>query len=310
MRLVNSSQLPAGVRSEGIQAGLGSVSEARLREWVEKISIPRHSQAQPENNRATARWLSEQFTAWGYEVQLQGAYNNVVAMPRGRSGDMILVGAHYDSVPETPGADDNGSAVAAMLGCAEVFSRIVPGTPVCFVAFNCEEEDLAGSIDFVRNHLPKAGSRIIQAHILEMVGFASYASGSQRVPTGLPLSIRDTGDFLGLLANKASGGMMDSILAQASTYLPEFRVVGLEVVLGAERLFPVLARSDHVPFWEQGIPAVMWTDTSEFRNHNYHKATDTPETLDYGFLLMVTQLLVACVGSEGGLAADGTQIKH
>ena len=92
--------------------------------------------------------------------------------------------------------------------------------------------------------------------------------------------------------------MMDSILAQASTYLPEFKVVGLEVALGAERLFPVLARSDHVPFWECGIPAVMWTDTSEFRNPHYHLASDTPDTLDYDFLAQVTKLALARVVSR------------
>lgn len=65
--------------------------------------------------------------------------------------------------------------------------------------------------------------------------------------------------------------------------------------LGLEKYFPVLSRSDHAPFWAQKIPAVMWTDTSEFRNHNYHRHTDTPETLNYRFLRQVTQLLSACV---------------
>ena len=71
--------------------------------------------------------------------------------------------------------------------------------------------------------------------------------------------------------------------------------MGLNVKLGLEKYFPVLARSDHAPFWTQKIPAVMWTDTSEFRNRNYHRHTDTPETLNYRFLQQVTQLLTACV---------------
>lgn len=300
MRLIHSSDAVAGIRLAEVHAGLGSVSEARLREWVEMISIPRHFGEQREDNEATARWLATQLKDWGYEVKLQGQYNNVVALPKKQSKEMVLVGAHYDSVPGTPGADDNGSAVAALLGCAEALARIGPREQqVGFVAFNCEEDDLAGSTDFVENHLPTADFKVKEAHILEMVGFASYVTGSQKLPTGLPIRIPDRADFLGLLADKASGGMMDSILSRARTYLPEFKVLGLEVEPGAERVFPVLARSDHVPFWEQGIPAVMWTDTSEFRNPNYHKATDTPETLDYWFLLQVTRLLVSCLVGQG-----------
>ena len=298
MRLLHSSQVLPAKRLAEVQAALGSVSEARLREWVARISIPRHYQAQRESNQATARWLAEQFQEWGYVVETQGPLHNIIALPRMHQQELTLVGAHYDSVPETPGADDNGSAVAAMLGCAESCAKFARSAPVCFAAFNCEEDGMAGSGDFVANHLPKADFKIKQAHILEMVGFASYQPGSQELPTGLPIRVPDAGDFLGLLANGMSGAVMDSILTQARTYLPEFKVLGLEVPVGAERVLPVLARSDHLPFWRQNIPAVMWTDTSEFRNPHYHLATDTPDTLDYGFLLLVTQLLTACVSTK------------
>jgi hypothetical protein len=84
-------------------------------------------------------------------------------------------------------------------------------------------------------------------------------------------------------------------LRRAVTYSARLPVIGLKVRLGLEKYFPVLVRSDHAPFWAQGIPAVMWTDTSEFRNYNYHRHTDTPDTLDYTFLRAVTQLLTASV---------------
>ena len=162
---------------------------------------------------------------------------------------------------------------------------------------------MLGSADFVEKFLPKAAFKVRAAHILEMVGFASYQNGSQRVPSGLPIKIPSVGDFLGLLANQTSGPALSAILKQARIYLPEFNVIGLEVAAGAEQVFPVLARSDHVPFWKQEIPAVMWTDTSEFRNPHYHLATDTPQTLDYGFLLLVTQLLIACAAGDGQFLA-------
>jgi hypothetical protein len=88
---------------------------------------------------------------------------------------------------------------------------------------------------------------------------------------------------------------MDFVLRHAAGYVPELPVTGLKVKLGLEKWFPVLARSDHAPFWARKMRAVMWTDTSEFRNHNYHRDTDTPDTLNYHFLKRVTQLLTACV---------------
>jgi hypothetical protein len=131
-----------------------------------------------------------------------------------------------------------------------------------------------------------------------MVGYASSAPSSQRLPTGLPIQLRDTGDFLGLLANDQSAAVMQLVLATARACTPALPVTGLKVVPGAERAFPVLARSDHVPFWIRQIPAVMWTDTAEFRNPHYHRPSDTPDTLDYSFLHQVTALLTASVLSQ------------
>src|SRR5207248_2318474 len=179
--------------------------------------------------------------------------------------------------------------------CAAACSMWRPLLPVIFVAFNCEEDGLAGSRDFVASYLPDAPFKVRCAHILEMVGYASSASGSQRVPKGLPLKVSDKGDFLGLLANRRSNSVLDSVVRHATTYTPQLPVTGLKVRLGLEKHFPVLARSDHAPFWAEDIPALMWTDTSEFRNHNYHRHTDTPDTLDYAFLRNVTQLLTASV---------------
>jgi hypothetical protein len=132
-----------------------------------------------------------------------------------------------------------------------------------------------------------------------MVGFASDEPGTQKIPSGLPVRVPTTGNFLGLLANKDSHHVLSEVLACASTYLPELPVIGLRVTLGLEKHLPVLLRSDHAPFWARHIPATMWTDTSEFRNPYYHQPGDKPETLNYSFLRAVTQLLVACVLEEG-----------
>ena len=295
MQIIHSKDVAAAKRSEKIARVLETITEAELREWLGRISVPRHYIAEPEANVATAKWIHETFSSLGYQVARQGFYSNIIATPKIELRRAVLVGAHYDSVPMTPGADDNGSAIAAMLGCAAACSLWRPELPIVFVAFNCEEDGLAGSCEFVSEFVPKAPFQIECAHILEMVGFASDEPGSQRIPAGLPIKLHDVGNFLGLLANGPSTEFMNQALHSANTYVPRLPVTGLSVRLGLEKFFPVLERSDHAPFWHANIPAVMWTDTSEFRNPNYHQKSDTPDTLNYKFLRYVTQLLTASV---------------
>ena len=147
----------------------------------------------------------------------------------------------------------------------------------------------------MKNYLIKKKIKIAHAHILEMVGYCQHTPNSQNVPTELPVRIPTTGDFLALIGNRYSNALVDATLKKAKTYLSEFPVIGLKVYFALEHVFPVLTRSDHAPFWQAKMSALMWTDTSEFRNPHYHWLTDTPETLDYTFLRQVTQLLIACV---------------
>jgi hypothetical protein len=102
---------------------------------------------------------------------------------------------------------------------------------------------------------------------------------------------------LGVVANRDSNAELERIVTLASG-LPELPVVGLKTFFDIKKLPPVLLRSDHAPFWDAGLPALMWTDTAEFRNPNYHKTTDTPATLDYAFMAKVAALLVASVGNR------------
>ena len=296
MRIVHSHEVDP-LQENSLPAALApilsKISEDQLREWVRNMAHPRHFVAEKNENRVIGDWLAHIFRYLGYTVERQGPSSNIVASTPNLSARTILLGAHYDSVPNSPGADDNASAVAAMLACAAALAQVTPQLPVMFVAFNREEDGFLGSREFVAQYHPSV--RFHCAHILEMVGYASHAPGSQRLPTGLPIQLRDTGDFLGLLANEQSASAMNLVLQQSRSSTPDLPVTGLQVVPGAERVFPVLARSDHVPFWHQSIPALMWTDTAEFRNPHYHLPSDTPETLDYKFLHRVTTLLTATI---------------
>ncbi|MEZ0277318.1 MAG: M28 family peptidase, partial [Roseimicrobium sp.] len=163
---------------------------------------------------------------------------------------------------------------------------------------NREEDGLMGSEDYVTALSPEERQSIQCVHVLEMVGYADHKYNTQKVPPGLPVQLPSQGNFLGLVANHQSTPRMLDVLSIARAYLPTLPVLGLPLPPGTEPLFPVLHRSDHASFWEAGVPAIMWTDTAEFRNPHYHQLTDLPHTLNYTFLLQVTQILVATVISQ------------
>jgi len=210
----------------------------------------------------------------------------------------LQLGAHYDSVPGSPGADDNASAVAVCLKCARLIKEHNIG-PVIIVFFNREDDGLLGSSEFVAHLARRSDWNIKEAHIFEMVGYRDRAPGSQTMPPGLPISTRDVGDFLALLANRNSHRIAKDLLDLAATYVPQSIVVALKIYFGIEKVFGNLNRSDHTPFWEAGIASIMWTDTSEFRNPHYHRASDKPGTLDYDFMRDVTKLVLARIVSRG-----------
>jgi hypothetical protein len=210
------------------------------------------------------------------------------------------------SIPDTPGADDNASGVAALIAAAHA---IGPQEEVCYVAFDGEECGFVGSRALVAG---LGGHRPEQVHVLEMVGYTSQEPGSQRNPVPV-IQAPTVGDFLGLVGTHGSRRLLDHVLASADSHA--IPVHGLFLPDGPLDLIGRIShhslRSDHAPFWEKGIPALMWTDTSEFRNPHYHLPTDTPETLDYEFLAGVTRLLVHSALSgllDGALAPSSVQI--
>ena len=115
---------------------------------------------------------------------------------------------------------------------------------------------------------------------------------------GPGIAAPSVGDFLGLLANRYSNAIAETLLQLAATYVPQAQVLALKIYLGIEKYFSHLHRSDHAPFWKAGIPSIMWTDTSEFRNPHYHLPSDTPDTLDYAFVTQVAQVALARAASR------------
>ena len=285
---------------------LGEVSADNLRTFVNMLAFPRHYFAENEANRRARDLLLQTAKDFGYQPRVQGDFDNVVLTAANSSNEpFLLLGAHYDTVPRTPGADDNASAVAVCLECARLIARHQISS-VMIVLFNREEDGFLGSSEFVAHLTGPAGLSIREAHIFEMVGYRDRAPGSQKLPAGLPpLRSPDTGDFLALLANSRSNALAEKLVDLARCYIPQSPVLALKIYLGLEKIFGDLNRSDHAPFWQAGIPAIMWTDTAEFRNPNYHLPSDTPETLDYDFMADIAKLALARVLSAAASRADG-----
>lgn len=271
----------------GSRSSAPAIDQAYLADIVKRLSFPR-AYGTAANAKAETLVADEFLRMFGACARIGNIRNVCFGWP---TEARILIGAHYDSVLNTPGADDNASAVAVMLAAAKVLGW---RRDVMYVAFNAEECNLAGSQEFVKE-LAGELKVLEQVHVLEMVGYRDRRPNSQKNPLPM-IQTPTTADFLGVVANKDH--LVNQIIeAAGSISVP---VVGLAIPEGLpldaiRQLSPHLLRSDHSPFWERNMPAAMWTDTSEFRNPHYHQPTDTPETLDYEFMAETGRLLVSVV---------------
>lgn len=266
--------------------------EQRLRGHVAALAtVPRPPST--EAHRQAREYVRERLAAAGFRVHddpfrggpVPGV--NLLTEPVGPAeAPLVIVGAHYDSLPLTPGADDNASAVAALIELAAALGAQKPDAwtaRLVLAAYDQEEYGLIGS----RHHCSRISEPVRLMASLEMLGFTDARPGGQRLPPMLKGIYPDVGDFIGIVGNEparqAVGLMTESFR----------RVAGLPVqslvVPGDGTMLPDTRLSDHAPFWDRGLAAVMVTDTSFFRNPHYHQASDTPDTLDYPFLARVSE---------------------
>jgi hypothetical protein len=273
------------------------VSEARLQSTVESLSYRRSYDLTRLGNEKARDWVKQALMDYGYQVSLQGAYDNVVAVPGSPAGrPLVLLGAHYDTVLNSRGADDNASGVAVCLEAARVLREY--GVPVRVVIFNREEDFFLGSLEYMKSLSSEGRAGVLEAHIFETVGYYTSSPNSQRTPkelTRLGIHWRSTGDFIGLLSNSGSNSIASRVIRHTKEIGSETHLSSMKVRLGLESKSDALKRSDHTSFWSAGMPALMWTDTANFRNANYHEPTDLPHTLNYRALRDVTRLAVGHV---------------
>jgi hypothetical protein len=298
-----------------IQAVVDGVDSNRIRNDLAQLEGIRHRNADPGHLAAVQARLVDSLSAWGWLVSEHlfpyGSYTgrNILAQRPGITSPdtAFLVGAHYDGVAVTPGADDNASGVA---GCLEVMRVLAPyhfRNTLRMAAFDLEEVGLVGSGRYVKEMIPDEET-IAGFLNLEMVGYYTEAPNSQTLPAGFQLLYPDLydelaaegfrGDFLNNVGEAVhSVALMSQFAAAAAEHVPSLKVKSLAAHTAWQTLTPDLGRSDHAPFWVDGIPALMLTDGSEFRNPNYHTPNDTLGSLHFTFLSSVVKATVATLAT-------------
>jgi Zn-dependent M28 family amino/carboxypeptidase len=274
----------------------------RLTQHVDRLAGligPRHL-GKPAALAAATTYVEQTLADAGYEVEHEtyqarghSVANLIAELPGGtKKNEVVIVGAHYDTVESTPGADDNASAVAVMIEVARMMRPLKPARTVRFVGFACEEPPHFFTGDMGSQVHARAcrvrGERVRGMLCLEMVGYYSAEPGSQRVPESIPRVLHKAfprrGNFLAAVGNLHSLRLLWRFRRgfKRAVRFPLFSIALPEKI--AE-----IRLSDNSSFWDQGYPALMLTDTSFLRNPHYHLPSDTPQTLDFGRIAQVTR---------------------
>ena len=301
-----SDSLPA---ASELELTLAQELEADVRALAEEIG--ERNMHRPGTLDQAADWLEERLRAIGHEPQRQPyelsgagmaryagetADNLVVEIPgESRPDEIVVVGAHYDTVPGSPGANDNASAVAVLLALAEHFRDKPQARTLRFVAFVNEEPPFYMTSDMGSHaHARKsreAGDNIIAMMSMDGLGFFSDQPGSQHYPApGIGLAYPDTASFIGFVTRLRDGRLLRKALG---AFREEASIPSEGAAMPG--FIPGVGWSDHWSFWQQGYPAFLVTDSLPFRDPHYHRSSDTPDRLDYERMARVTVGLKAVV---------------
>ena len=280
-----------------------TIDPQRLRSHVETMvrDFSPRSYAHPDNLNGAAHYIEKHFVAAGGEVSVQEftvsgqVYRNVIARFGNNKTEKFIVGAHYDACGKTPGADDNGSGIAALIELAYLFGGRGQQGAIELVAYSLEEPphfgtDSMGSYVHA-SRLRGEASQVAGVVVLETIGYFSEKWGSQSYPLPLlHLFYPSQGNFIAVVGRldhrrftaKVKAGM------KGSTDLPVYSINAPATIAGIDF-------SDHRSYWTFGLQAVMVTDTAFYRNKAYHGPGDTPERLNYNSMAQVVVMVYEMV---------------
>ena len=284
------------VESPDVEVGAAAL-ERHVRALAEDFyprSVENPAQLQAAGDYVLAQMRAAGATPEIQDVEVNGtAYRNFIARFGPTEGPLLVIGAHYDSCGQTPGADDNASGVAGLLELTRLLARNPPPRPVELVAYTLEEPpffrtDSMGSFWHARE-LDRRGREVRLMVSLEMIGYYRDGPETQSFPVaGLGLLYPDEGNFIAVVGAWRDFGTMRRVKAlfKGASDLPVVTINAPESVSGVDF-------SDHASYWRFDMPALMVTDTAFLRNPNYHEAGDTPATLDYARMAKVVRAMHA-----------------
>jgi aminopeptidase YwaD len=290
-------------------SGLKSGSFISSHEINEYLDILNHERFTDESKQSVRNFLKSEFQKYGYNVTEQktdGYVNginerrmfiNIIADKGDLNENYVLIGAHYDTVPGTTGVDDNASGVTALLALAKYNQN----PNIRFVAFDGEEYNLSGSRYYIKNTVQKPQLMLS----LETIGYYSDEPNSQAIPVFYDWAYRSL--YNRLASNQFRGNFSTSVCSRnANDFCKKYESyassLGLQVytvyvpsLSFIRNFFVDLFRSDHTPFLLEGIPAVMITDSADFRSPNYHTVTDVRETVRADFIARQSNAILAII---------------
>ncbi|MEM9479994.1 MAG: M28 family peptidase [Verrucomicrobiota bacterium] len=269
------------------------ITEIELRDYVETLALkigPRHV-GEYGKLQSAAIWIQSMLgeSNFGYQIEKQtyeaagkDVHNIIVEIPgQDRPEEIIVVGAHYDSIPDCPAANDNGSGVAAMLALARGFFGSINERTIRFVAFVNEEPpffktEKMGSLVYAQRCKAR-DENIVGMLSLETIGYYTDAPDSQEIPAGIPSTdYPTTGNFIAFVTRPEDAEFLRTA-SSAFEQTVDFPIISAPL----PETVPGVSFSDQWSFWQAGYPAVMVTDTAMLRYEHYHQPTDTPDRLNY-----------------------------
>ena len=283
--------------------------QRRLERHVERLAKEigeRSDRTYAAVNRAAA-YIDSVLRSLGYgvtalEFSAHGrTYRNLEAVLPGtnRRHEVVVVGGHYDTAVEAPGADDNASGVAGVLELARILAGTHPARTIRFVAFANEEPPNFPTATMGSRHYADAAAaradRVVAMISVESIGYYATEPGTQRYPFPLNLAYPDRGDFIGFVGNLKSRALVRRAITVFRAHA-RFPSQGA----AAPSWVPGVWWSDHWSFWRVGYPAIMITNTAVFRNPFYHTALDTPDKLDFPRMTRVVDGMTAVVRALAG----------
>lgn len=270
--------------------------KARLEKHLTQIVRDRHPYFSSGGHFFVQQYICEQFQQWGtlethkfsFDGETHSNYILNFSPTKATNEAPIIIAAHYDGVPGTPGADDNATGVAVLLELIQEFANSPLPYPVRFIAFDLEEYGMVGS-QIYAEELKQKEEPVRLMLSLEMLGYCSQEADSQIYPPLIEKFYPSTGNFIALVGNLRTSKETKFLAQQMRESGTPSEWISVPL---SGKLIPETRLSDHSPFWDQGYKAIMVTDTSFLRNPHYHQPSDTIETLDLDFLTRVCEGLI------------------